>query len=108
VKLLRTSGRGAQAAQQTIAALTDRRNAGYERALPQARRIVDAVRRGGDAALLRLRAKLDNIPSQSPLRISENEIRAAWDSTPADLRLALKVAAKNIRAFAERHPRLSG
>ena len=102
MKLLRTSGRGAQAAQQTIAALTDRRNAGYERALPQARRIVDAVRRGGDAALLRLRAKLDNIPSQSPLRISENEIRAAWDSTPADLRLALKVAAKNIRAFAER------
>jgi histidinol dehydrogenase len=98
---MRTSGRGAQAAQQTIATLTDRRNAGYERALPQARRIVDAVRRGGDAALLRLRAKLDGVPSQSPLRISENDISAAWDAAPADLRQALKLAAKNIRAFAE-------
>ncbi|MGC2621226.1 MAG: histidinol dehydrogenase [Acidobacteriaceae bacterium] len=99
MKLLRTSG---QAAREAIAALTDRRNAGYERALPQAKRIVESVRRGGDPALLRLRAKLDNIPSQSPLRISEDEIRAAWDSTPADLRQALKLAAKNIRAFGER------
>src|SRR6202167_4125440 len=102
VKLLRASGRGAQAADEAISALTDRRNAGYERVLPQARRIVDNVRRGGDAALLRLRAKLDGIPSQSPLRVSDDEIRAAWDATPTNLRHALKLAAKNIRAFAQR------
>jgi histidinol dehydrogenase len=102
VKLLRTYGRGAQAAHEAISTLTDRRNAGYERALPQAKRIVEVVRRGGDAALLRLRAKLDGIPSQSPLRISENEIRAAFDSTPTALRNALKLAAINVRAFAER------
>ena len=102
MKVLHTAGRGAAAVEAALAALTDRQKAGYERVLPQARRIVQAVRRGGDAALLRFRAKFDGIPSQSPLRISESEMRAAWEATPAPLRQALTTAAKNIRAFAER------
>ena len=102
MKLLRTSGRGAAAAREAVAALTDRRNAGYERVLPQARRIVDSVRRGGDPALLRLRAKLDGIASQVPLRIAESELQSAWDATPVALRQAMKTAARNIRSFAER------
>lgn len=96
MKVLR--GRGAQEA--AIAALTDRRNAGYERVLPQARRIVESVRRGGDSALLRLRAKLDDISSQIPLRIPEAELQAAWNDIPAEMRQALQLAAKNIRSFA--------
>jgi histidinol dehydrogenase len=99
VKLLRTSRREAS---EAIAALTDRRNAAYERVLPQARRIVESVRRGGDPALLRLRAKLDGIASQSPLRIPEIELQLAWESTPEPVRLALKTAARNIRGFAAR------
>jgi histidinol dehydrogenase len=102
VKVLRTFGRGAAEAEAALAALTDRRNAGYERILPQARRIVETVRRGGDAALLRFRAKFDGLPSQAPLRIPESELRVAWDATPALLRQALKAAAKNIRTFATR------
>jgi histidinol dehydrogenase len=102
VKLLRTSGRGAAAAREAVAALTDRRNAGYERVLPQARRIVESVQRGGDPALLRLRAKLDGIASQVPLRIAESELQSAWDATPVALRQAMKTAARNIRSFAER------
>jgi histidinol dehydrogenase len=99
VKLVRASGRRGQ---EAIAALTDRRHAPYERVLPQARRIIDSVCRGGDAALLRLRAKLDNIPSQSPLRIPEIELHLAWESTPESLRKAMKTSARNIRAFAVR------
>ncbi len=102
MKILRTSGRQAQAAREAISAFTDRRNAGFERVLPQARRIVESVRRGGDAALLRHRARLDGIPPQLPLRISEDELRAAWESTPQPMRQALQTAAKNIRAFAAR------
>ncbi|MGC2636197.1 MAG: histidinol dehydrogenase [Acidobacteriaceae bacterium] len=102
MKLLRMDGRQAVAARRALAAITDRRNAAYERVLPQARRIVDAVRRGGDPTLLRFRAKLDRIPSQTPLRISPEEMRAAWDATPKLLRQALQTAAKNIRAFAVR------
>jgi histidinol dehydrogenase len=102
VKLLRTAGRQAQEAREAISALTDRRNAGFERVLPQARRIVESVRRGGDAALLRHRAKLDGIPSQSPLQIPEDELRAAWESISEPMRQSLRTAAKNIRAFAAR------
>ncbi len=102
MKIVRTSGRGAKTASAAIAALTDRRRAPYERVLPQARRIVESVRRGGDTALLRLRAKLDNISPQSPLRIPEAELQLAWESTPEPLHKAFKTAAGNIRAFAAR------
>jgi len=98
VKLVRTTGKGAQ----VIAALTDRRAAPWERILPQARRIVESVRRGDDPALLRFRAKFDNISPQSPLRIPDVELQLAWKSTPAPLQQALKTAARNIRAFAAR------
>jgi len=100
LKLLRIDGR--KAAAERLAPLTDRRTAAHERVLPRARRIVDAVRRGGDPALLRLRAKLDGISSQVPLRIPEVEMQLAWESTPAELREAFKSAARNIRAFAAR------
>jgi histidinol dehydrogenase len=99
VKLLRSKSK---AARERIAALTDRRNAGYERALPVARRIVDSVRRDGDAALLRHRAKLDGISPQSPLQIPASELEAAWNAASGEIKSALKIAAKNIRAFAER------
>jgi histidinol dehydrogenase len=98
VKVIRTTGRGAE----LIRALTDRRIAPYERVLPQARRIVESVRRGGDPALFRLRSRFDGIPSQSPLRIPDIELQLAWDSTPAALQQALKIATRNIRAFAAR------
>lgn len=100
MKVLRTAERGAEESAQAIAALTDRSNASYERVLPQARRIVEGVRRGGDSALLRFRAKLDGISSQEPLRIPETELQAAWKATSAEMRQALKLVAKNIRSFA--------
>lgn len=98
MRLIRTTGKGLDA----IAALTRRGAAPYERVLPEARRIVDSVRRGGDPALLRLRAKFDHILSQTPLRIPQIELQLAWESTPAPVQQALKTAARNIRAFATR------
>lgn len=98
MKLLRTSGRGIRA----MADLTDRRNAAYERVLPQARRIVETVRRGGDRSLLRLRARFDGISPQAPLRIPEVELQLAWEATPRLVQQALKIAARNIRQFAAR------
>jgi len=98
VKLIRTTGRGREA----IAALTERRVNSWDRVLPQARRIVESVRRGRDEALLRVRSRLDGISPQAPLRIPEVEMQLAWESTPESTRQALKAAARNIRAFAER------
>lgn len=99
MKLLRTTSREAR---EALASLTDRQKAGYERVLPRAKRIVESVRRGGDSSLLRHRSRLDGISPQVPLRIPEVELQLAWESIPADTRQALKLAARNIRAFAAR------
>ena len=99
MKLITTSGRGARA---KLDALFARRNLSYNRALPVARRIISAVRKGGDAALRRYATRLDELPSQSPLRISGDELSAAWIEAPASLKAAFQTAARNIRAFAKR------
>ena len=102
MKLITTTGRGGKAGRQQLDTLIARRSATYERALPAAKRIVEAVRRGGDRALRRYAAKFDAITPQTQLRISEAEMQAAWDATSDELKSALKTAAKNIRSFARR------
>ncbi|MGA7317070.1 MAG: histidinol dehydrogenase [Silvibacterium sp.] len=99
MRLIATTERGAKA---RIAALVARRSTTYERVLPDARRIVEGVRQGGDRALRRYASMYDSLSPQVPLRISSNEIWSAWEATPVDLRRALRIAAKNIRIFAER------
>ena len=98
MKLIRTAARG----QAAIASLVQRRTPAWERVLPRARRIVDAVRSGGEGTLLRMRERYDGIPTEVPLRIPEVELRLAWENTPAPMRQALKTAARNIRGFAAR------
>jgi histidinol dehydrogenase len=102
MKLISTAGRGRTAARQRVDELIARRSATYERALPAAKRIVDGVRRGGDRTLRRYAAQFDGLSPQTQLRISKDEIQAAWQTTSGDLKQALKTAAKNIRSFAER------
>ena len=99
MKVITTSSRGAQAKLDELFA---RRNQSYDRALPIAQHIVSAVRKGGDAALRRYAARFDQLPSQSPLRISSDELSVAWAEAPARLKEALQTAARNIRAFAKR------
>lgn len=99
MKVITTS---APAGRKRVAALLARRNAAYERAVPAAKRIVDGVRKGGDAALRRYAAKFDGYPVSAPLRISPEEMQDALDALSPSVERALRVAAKNIRAFAER------
>ncbi len=68
---------------------------------PEVRRIVVDVRRSGDQALLRYATKWDRLAKGSPVRVSSREMRAAWDGSSPQFRKALKVAAANIRSFAE-------
>lgn len=65
------------------------------------RRIVGAVRRGGDRALLRYARSWDGVGSGQDLQVSEEELRAAWNSLPRALRKSLRQAAQNIRRFCE-------
>jgi histidinol dehydrogenase len=99
MKMISTIRRGAKA---RIAELIARRSNTYERAMPAARRIVEGVREGGDVALRRYAAHLDHLSPQIPLHITRHELTTAWEATPPPLQRALQVAARNIRAFAER------
>lgn len=64
------------------------------------RRIVDDVRQGGDAALLRYARKLDGL--DGPIEITPAEMRAAANQVAAGDRRALRLAARNIRKVARR------
>jgi histidinol dehydrogenase len=102
MKLISTTGRGASEGRKHIASLLARRTATYERAVPAAKRIVDGVRLGGDAALRRYIAKFDGNSQLSQLQISPDEMHNAFDAVPPAFERALRTAAKNIRAFSER------
>jgi histidinol dehydrogenase len=91
------SGRGADALVERLAA-RESRLSGLE---PQVRKIVDSVRRGGDRSLRRYAERWDGLGANQSLRVSEEEMKAAWGTVPTELRKALRQAAQNIRRFCE-------
>jgi histidinol dehydrogenase len=62
--------------------------------------IVSDVRANGDAALTRYARALDQL--DGPIEVSLEEMRAAARQVPADVRAAIRTAAKNIRTVAKR------
>ncbi len=102
MRLIRTKGRGAQAAAETLAALERRGGAALDNVLPAVRRIVTDVRKRGDRALLRYAAQFDGLAGAEVLRVTPGEMAAAWKSLDPSLREALSIAAKQIRGFAKR------
>ncbi len=101
MKLISLAGRGASTGRKQLDLLLARRTAAWERALPTAKRIVDGVRKDGDAALRRYAAKFDGNLQPSQLQISLDEMQDALDNISPAFERALRTAAKNIRAFAE-------
>jgi histidinol dehydrogenase len=91
------SGRAAERAVAQI----ERRRSRLDRVEPAARRIVQAVRKGGDKALVRYATLWDSLPKRTSLRVSPEEIEQGWKATPAETREALKRASANIRRFAK-------
>ena len=101
MKLIRTKGRGAQQAEELLAALERRGGAALDTVLPAVKRIVSDVRRKGDKALLKYAAELDGLNDVALLRVSADEMAAAWKAISAPMRDALQTAAAQIWAFAE-------
>ncbi|HZQ53063.1 MAG TPA: histidinol dehydrogenase [Bryobacteraceae bacterium] len=62
--------------------------------------IIEAVRREGEAALVRYARQFDGL-GDLPLRVSEEEIQRAAAAMRPDIREAAQTAAANIRQFAE-------
>ena len=91
------SGAAAAARVRKLAA----RGSQYAQVEPAVRRIIADVRKHGDRALRKYAERWDGLSQQEPLRVSEDEINAAWKSTSAELRNSLRAAAANIRRFCE-------
>ena len=87
-----------KAAENAIAKLAGR-SSRLEELEPQVRKIIRAVRSGGDKALLRYATLWDGLQKGQPVRVSEEEIAAGWKATPRETREALRSAAANIRRF---------
>jgi len=102
MKQIRTKGRGAQQAAEVLAALEQRGGAALDTVLPVVRRIVADVRKRGDRALLRYAAEFDGLSGEADLRVTPEEMSAAWEAIPPAMQEALSTAADQIRAFAVR------
>jgi len=100
MKLIRTKGRGAQQAAETLAALEQRGGAALDAVLPAVKRIVSDVHKRGDRALLRYAAQFDGLAGIEAMRVTTDEMATAWDSTDPKMQQALTTAADQIRAFA--------
>ena len=68
---------------------------------PVVRKIVTDVRRNGDPALRKYAKRWDGLGLRQPVRVSEEDLRAALKSVAPDLVAALRQAAANIRRFAQ-------
>ncbi len=88
-----------KAAERVVSQL-ERRASRLDEVEPVVRKIVAAVRKGGDKALVRYATLWDSLPKGRPLRVSAEEIERAWKATPAVTRDALEQAAARIRRFA--------
>jgi histidinol dehydrogenase len=78
----------------------ERRASRLDEVEPAVRKIVTAVRNGGDKALIRYATLWDSLSKGRPLGVSAEEIERAWTTTPVETRDALKQAAVRIRRFA--------
>lgn len=86
------------ASERAIAKL-ERRSTSLDDVEAPVRRIIRDVRRGGDPKLVRYATLWDGLQAGQPIRVSQEEIEAAWLATPAEVRLALRQAAANIRRY---------
>lgn len=90
-----------KAAPDSVAAILSRKGGGFSRAVAGARRTVEGVRRGGDAALRSYAVEFEGFVGGS-LRVTDDEIQIASERTPAKVMSALRTAKRRIEGFHRR------
>lgn len=101
MRLVKTFGRGAKAAAESIEALEQRGAVNTARVEPVVRKILTDVRKRRDAAVLKYAIEFDKLAKGQPLLVTRDEMRAAWEATAPELQAAMMTARGNILAFAE-------
>lgn len=105
MKLIKTYGRTATAAQALIESIERRGATNTAKVESTVATILADVRHGGDSAVEEYAGRFDGLKLDDgtvlPLRVLPEEMEAAWDATAPALRKAMQIAQANIRAFAE-------
>ena len=102
MKILKTFGESAAAAETAIRQLEQRGAVSTAKVDATVQNILTAVQRRQDEAVREFASGLDNLADDQPFLISHAEMQAAWESTSEELKAAMRLAQANIRAFAER------
>jgi histidinol dehydrogenase len=100
MKIIKTTGRSARQTAELLGALETRGGAALDAVLPAVKKIVNDVRKQGDRALLRYGAQFDGLSGADALRVTPEEMAAAWGAIPSAMQYALTTAADQIRNFA--------
>ena len=100
MKLIQTYGKTTKSAASLIAEIEARGSINSAKVETVVTKILAEVRQGGDEALEEYASRLDDLDGK-PLRVSAEEMAAAWESISPELQLAMRVAQANIRAFAK-------
>ncbi len=102
MKILKTFGESQSRAEAAIERLEQRGAVNTAKVDLTVRAILTDVRQRGDAALREYAERFDNLAADQPLRVTREEMRAAWDNISEELKAAMRLAQANIRVFAEK------
>jgi histidinol dehydrogenase len=102
MKILKTFGSDAPAADAVIRQLEHRGAANTAKVDGVVRDILSAVQLRGDEAIREIASKLDGLRQDQSLLVSQAEMQDEWDATSEKLKAAMRMAQANIRAFAEK------
>jgi histidinol dehydrogenase len=105
MKLVKTFGKSARSAAAAIEGIERRGAVNTAKVEAVVTTILADVRQGGDASVTEYAGRFDGLKQEDgtllPLRVTLEEMEAAWEETSCELQNAMQVAQANIRAFAE-------
>ncbi len=102
MRILKTFGENAEAAETAIRQIEQRGAVNTARVDAVVHTILTEVRQGGEDGIREYAVRFDSLGVDQPLLVPREEMQAAWEETGEGLRAAMRLAQANIRAFAER------
>jgi histidinol dehydrogenase len=100
MRLIRTKGRGSRDTEEILSRLEKRGGSSLDSVLPAVRSILRSVRKQGDRAVRKYAERFDGLKPDDSIRITSEEMAAAWNAIDSRLQTALHTAAEQIRTFA--------
>ena len=105
MKLIKTYGDTSAKAEAMLAAIERRGAVNTAKVETVVSTILSDIRHGGDEAVQEYAGRLDGLKQEDgsllPLRVTAEEMAEAWAQTTPELQQSMKVAQRNIRAFAQ-------